>query len=281
MCIKFESGNFLEKVVSVHPFKNRFLQKKENMFPYFFSTAVFGLLVLNSLLFGALTQEEYNQIEPYLIPNEHPIKIKLDAIFSQKRAVADEASFKKAGFKWYKRRSEHHVYVAKHSKMKGYLFKLLLDSNIGKDDFDMCLRRVRGASEIRKAIAQHGYKKLFKVPQKWVYILPDTPEPPSQYDKRKVIVVAEKMDILNDYDNESCWKSSSYVNKNLLICLHTLISEVGLLDSVYVDNIPFCEDGKIAFIDTEHFHIWPVPESRLTQRLPKKYRGFWVDLIGN
>lgn len=251
------------------------------MFNTFFSIFVFGWLLTNGLLFGGLTESEYAKIEPYLLPQDHPLKAKLDSIFSKSRATADESTFKKAGFKWYKRRSEHHVYVAKHSKLKGVLLKLLLDCNLGKNDFDMALRRVKGADEIRKAIASHGYKKLFKVPKKWVYILPDSPEPPPGYDKRKVIVVAEKLDILDDYENESCWKSTSYVNKNLLVCLHTLISELGLLDSVFIDNIPFCEDGKIAFIDTEHFHIWPVPESRLTQRLPKKYRGFWVDLINN
>lgn len=255
------------------------IKKMKKMLINLYLVILTTLLLSINTLCASLTEAEYRQIQPYLIPEDHPIKEKLDAIFTKSRAIADEKALKKAGFKWYERHSRRHIYVGKHPKLKGVLVKFLLDSNKEGNDIDMCMRRVLGAKAIREAITLHGYKKIFKVPKKWIYVLPDDPSPPDTYDRKKVILIVEKMNILDDYNNESCWKSTDYIYKDLLVALHTLISNVGLFDSVHPDNIPFCEDGKIAFIDTEHFHIWPVKEKKLTHRLPKKYREFWLNLI--
>lgn len=69
------------------------------------------------------------------------------------------------------------------------------------------------------------------------------------------------------------------VSKDLLNALYNLLQMLGLIDSVYITNIPFAKDGKIAFIDTEHFHKWPVKFNRLSHSLSNEMNLYWMSLI--
>ena len=56
------------------------------------------------------------------------------------------------------------------------------------------------------------------------------------------------------------------------------LTEEGLKDSVFPDNIPFTKDGKMAFIDTEHHHLWPVDYYRLERYLSPEMKTYWKNL---
>ncbi len=112
-----------------------------------------------------------------------------------------------------------------------------------------------------------------------MYVLPENPPPPPGSERKHLILVVEKLDILDAVTNEKAWRHSSMATEERLRALYHMISELGLYDSVYIDNIPFCYDDRIAFIDTEHFYLWPVHYRRLLHRLSGKRQIFWNQLI--
>jgi len=60
--------------------------------------------------------------------------------------------------------------------------------------------------------------------------------------------------------------------------IRVILLEVGLSDSVYAFNLPFTKKGKIAVIDTEYYHIWPVHLERLTNYFSSPMRTYWQSL---
>lgn len=64
----------------------------------------------------------------------------------------------------------------------------------------------------------------------------------------------------------------------LLEAFYYLVKSEGLSDSVYAFNLPFCRDGKLAFIDTEHHHEWPVYFQRTLKYLSEPMQKFLTEL---
>jgi hypothetical protein len=64
-----------------------------------------------------------------------------------------------------------------------------------------------------------------------------------------------------------------------LVELFILFTELGLIDSIYPDNIPPTRSGKIAFIDTEHHHHWPVNLEKFKHFLSPAMQVYWQSLI--
>ncbi len=213
----------------------------------------------------------------FLLPDSHPMKAKLDVIFSKARATTSVETLKAAGFKCLPLRKWDNVMVAWHSKLKGHLVKFYLDDQIGIPDLETLIKRIYGAEKIRTAINEFGYQKMFKVPRKWLYPLPDLPASLPGLQRKKFILVEEDMSLYSSYDNEQLWKNS--VNKKTLAALFHLLESLGLTDSVYITNIPFSTDGRLAFIDTEHYSKWPVEHSKLLRFLSKKKQKYWNELI--
>jgi len=56
--------------------------------------------------------------DPYQLPNDHPLRSKLDALFSKERVTATMDTLKKGGFKPLPLRKWDNVVVAKHKKLK-------------------------------------------------------------------------------------------------------------------------------------------------------------------
>ena len=110
-----------------------------------------------------------------------------------------------------------------------------------------------GGSVSLKCIAAHHYESIFKVPKKWIYLLPDEPSPPHHYLRKVFILVEEDMDLYDDKTNEKRW-GSRWVTEDLLEALFTLTTELGLADCTKPKNCPFSMDGKVAFIDTQTFN---------------------------
>lgn len=221
----------------------------------------------------------WEQMRPYFLPEDHPLKPKLDYIFCRDRVTANSESLKKSGFKCKALRKWNNAIVAKHSKLKGYIFKMYSDDQVGFVDYPYWFARIQGTEVIRKSIEKLGYQHIFKVPKKWIYPLPHNPlsQNPSE---RNFILVCEDMRIMSKEGNYERWRGP-LVTHQLLDAVYDILTDAGLLDSIYVDNMPFCKDGKIAFIDTEHFCKWPVPYHKMLPFLSKSNQAYWQSLIQN
>lgn len=227
-----------------------------------------------------VSQKVWNSVIPYLLPENHPIKASLDRIFNHSRAILSLKSLKKAGFNESHPRRFTRLIVTKHPDVPGYIFKLYLDAqryHKEKPEYYYWILRIRGAQIIQSFIDNHGFQNLFKVPKKWIYPLPATPAPPEEFLRKNFILVEEDMNVYDDETNKKIWRSSA-VTPQLLNALYAILKEVGLHDCVKPDNIPFSRDGRIAFIDTQTFHSWPVDYKEFTSFLPSSLQAYWKDL---
>lgn len=215
-------------------------------------------------------------VQPYLLPENHPAKYKLDRIFTRTRATLNAASLQQAGFNNNVAGLYSGAVVTTHPKIKGYFIKLFTDDCPQRLDWKQWTTRIQGAQSIKKAIVQKGYHKMFKVPQKWIYPLPPEPSPPLGHHRHDFILIAEEMDILPTRENYSRWRKK--MTPKLLEAFYTLVKEEGLSDSVYAFNLPFCYDGKLAFIDTEHHHEWPVYFQRTLKYLSESMGQYLAEI---
>ena len=233
-----------------------------------------------------ITDSVWKQVEPYLLPEEHPLKPKLDALFLEALAsgvhpLADPHSLHKAGFK-FKLRDQKFMIVASHPDLKGHLVKVYLDEHSFKEgEWSLWIRRILGAKRIQASIEAHGYEYLLKVPKKWIYALPEktiAPPSPNRF-PRHFILVVENMQVVSHGKNIA--KYRFMMNEELLEALFIVLHENQLFDSMYLDNIPFSKDHKVAFIDTEHYGAAkkPMPYDQMLPRLSPKMQLFWRQLV--
>lgn len=217
----------------------------------------------------------WTTLSPYLIPFNHPIKAKLDSIFLRIRATANPEAMKMAGFealgswKWDK------VYVAKHADLKGYLIKAYLDDHFFMDD-RLLVQRIVGAEALRSAINIFEYQNYFKVPKKWLYLLPEFPPTLPGLKSKYFILVVEDMDLVDYKRNKKMFRN--HMTEKSLQALYHLLILLGLPDSTRITNISFSKDKKIAFVDTERNGLWPIPFSTLKPALGHKMRIYWENL---
>lgn len=222
-----------------------------------------------------IDDEAWASVTPYLLPEDHPIKSKLDSIFLRRRATSSFETLLESHFTWLKQRRLSNVIVARHSKLKGYIIKIYLDDQIGIDEKAQFIKRIRGAQAVREAINAFGYQDHFKVPEKWIYPLPDYPEALPHLQRKNFILVVEDMDLVDPEKNAKMWRSNKSMTREKLKGIYDVLNYVGLFDSVYISNIPFTKDKKIAFIDTEHHSKWPVQFGKLTPHLNAGMRLYW------
>ncbi len=238
-------------------------------------------LVSRSLNNPYISDDIWQHVTPYLIPDDHPAKEALDKIFSSSRALRSVKAMRQAGFSnpvpGYKG-----MIVTKHKSIPGYLIKAYLDTtNI--PEWLALTHRAIGARYIQNTIDKFGYQGIMKVPKKWIYPLPAEPSPPQEegYFRKNFVLVVENMKILSFADNEAAYKR--LITKKILEALYTVLREDKLVDSVYIDNIPFSRDGKIAFVDTEHFNTTtkPLHLEHLARCFSKSMRAYWLQLCSN
>lgn len=221
----------------------------------------------------------WNAVLPYLIPDNHPAKPKLDRIFCSRRATLDPEAFRRAGFARNRPGRFSRVMASTHPSLQEYFIKAFADTELRIEaDWQKWLHRIAGAQAIRECIVRHNYQSQFKVPNKWIYPLPKHPSPPksNRYLRKNFILVVDNARSVGHSNNEKYYKHK--ITKKTLHALFTILNEVGLYDSVYAFNIPFCKDGKIAFIDTEYHHRWPIPFQKLSRYLSKEMREYWERL---
>ena len=141
--------------------------------------------------------------------------------------------------------------------------------------------RIHGSLVIRECIQKHGYQKIFKVPHKWLYPLPENPSPPStqSFLRKNFVLIAQNMRILDHKQNDKAYKHK--ITRKILDAMYTVFTECGLYDSVFNFNVPFTKDGPLAFIDTEYFYRWPINMLKMSKYFSSDMRGYWEFLIDN
>lgn len=228
-----------------------------------------------------LTDRMQTTIAPYLLPLNHPMKAKLDSIFSASRATENEKSLADAGFEIIAgpmKRS--YIIVARHPKIPGYVFKLYLDSEkrYRKEvpHWLSLARRCAGAFGIRKIIERENICH-FVVPDKWLYVLPVYPYS-NVLDPEPILLMETDMEPESLEVSTQMW--------NTVITREHLNELYAILKSGYggsgtmslFGNVPFTKQGKFAFIDTEK------RKTHLPLKYVKKYFSkdmalYWDSLI--
>lgn len=207
------------------------------------------------------TSHMRKRMKPFLLPLNHPLKVKLDAIFSRSRVIANEESFVAAGFETLSIRPVSYVRLAKHPKIPGYLFKLFLDTELRQKDekpgWHWLANRCEGARNVRNLIKKKKLKH-FAVPDKWLYPLSYSKS--IQGSKQPVILIVEDMNLTSH--QESCEAWHNLVTRECVEELYCILSH-GYSSCFLVENIPYSKRKKFACIDTEH------PKRNMRKRYPK------------
>lgn len=224
-------------------------------------------------------KQVWDDLSPLFLPEDSPLRVILDKIFSKRRVLGSLKEMSRAGF-IIKTDPKRKIIVARHPKIKGYLFKVYLDDSTECEYF-WWRKRIIGARTIQEAIDRYGYGIWMKTPQKWIYPLPIEPAADDGTYEKHFILVVEDMNVLNHADNRFAYKK--FMTREILLAYYHLLTELKLVDSVYADNTPFCKDGKMAFLDTEHAldKTFPVPVSSVGQYLNPEMLAFWEQLIVN
>jgi hypothetical protein len=227
-----------------------------------------------------LSTEMLDEMGPFLIPDDHPMKSPLDTIFTASRATQDEQALKQAGFKILFHQPRSFIRVVKHSKLSGYLLKLYTDDEQRKKGNQpgwlWLTRRCRGAHKIQQII-ENTHIKNFQVPEKRLYLLPPEPSPPSlpAYTRHPAVLLVKNMHLLKKKQNLEAW--NTLITSEHLDELYFIISK-GNGGSYRADNISYSKNGKFSFIDTEYPHRKPDFKS-IRRYLSKSMCSYWDKLV--
>lgn len=235
---------------------------------------------------AAVPQELWDEAKPFFLPNDHPIKNQLDALFTQGPLLDSFEEMEKAGFTLFNANSE--LDVAIHPNLPGYVVKFYLNTHDNQPRFTklklkdtyisearLWLLRIYGAKRIQNILDEHQYHHIMKVPKIWIYPLPLASS--SKQFPKNFILIEENMNIVDDEENTKSYREK--MTPFLLKALYTVLKESGFYDSVYIDNNPFSRDGRIAFVDTEEYDLKPVPFEKLTKHFSPEMQVYWHQLM--
>lgn len=226
---------------------------------------IFGRL-FSSHIPSTLSQDEWELISPYILPNIHPVKPVLDQIFSQDRPIRNLDALKKAGFKIITEGHWSDTIIATHNRAKGYFFKMFTEEQSHIYEIPRLMARIKGALVAQELVHKYKLHKRFKVPRKWLYLLSDDDHPDPYIPPKRMILVTEDMNLLPKKENYRRWASPK-LDVKLLESVFLILTEGGFSDSSYAFNLPFSKDGRIALIDNDKFNKRPIPFSKLLKYL--------------
>lgn len=225
--------------------------------------------------------EIWDYVKPYFLPQDHPIRERLDKIFSKKRVMLNPETFKKAGFKRNHVGTHSRIMASTHPNLVGYYVKGFSDLELNILDWKKLVHRIVGARSIQACITNHKYQKHYKVPKKWLYPLPVEPSPPNSttYHRKNFVLIAEDVRSVGHDKNNKLYKTK--MTPEILDQLYVILKEENLWDSIFNFNVPWCKDGKLAFLDTEHHHSEnrTVNFSRMKHYFSKDMQVYWQKLI--
>lgn len=201
-----------------------------------------------------ITEEMRAIMRPYLLPLNHPARGVLNAIFNRSRAIESPEAFAAAGFFTLFAQQKSFIRVASHPKLKGYLLKVYLDSELRQHldipGWQWLARRCKSVEKIRRLIKR---KKLryFTVPDKALYPLPVDPAPllPDGQARQTVVLLVTDMHLVSHEESLRAWKEKATTRHlDELFC----IMSHGLTSTYLAANIPYTKEGKFSCIDTEN-----------------------------
>jgi hypothetical protein len=226
-----------------------------------------------------VTEEMWNTLSPYFLPEHFPEKAILDEIFSQRRVLGSHKMMQKSGFIILSAENDK-IVVAKHVSLKGYIIKAYTDE-MPYADWYWWKKRIDGMRVIQAKINELGYQGIMKAPKKWIYPVPPKPDTKEGANRKNFILIAEDMEILSYKKNLKAYKNK--MTKEILNAFYTMLTELKLIDSVYADNTPFAKDGRLAFVDSEHSldTSMAVPITEVAQYLSPEMHRYWEQLIVN
>jgi hypothetical protein len=169
-----------------------------------------------------------------------PIFEQLPSLFKDRKMFDSYSKFEDEGFR-LAAHAEHKAMAGTHKSAPGFIFKKYNNDKPGKKQLLNYMRRIEGARLLCAFIAEHGFSHVV-APKKWLYELPSSfPE--------RYLVVAEKLDLV---DEASTLRAYDRIGKEQTRELATILYYFRGMNST-AQNLPFTEDGKIAFIDTERW----------------------------
>lgn len=260
--------------------KERSSERKE---PLLWRTSYKGIKPSNQANFQGnpyVTEQMRKLTEPFLLPPNHPLNYRLQALFGASRVTLNEGTLSAAGFVSHYRGKRSFVQVVTHPQLPEYVLKLQLDNEVrkkrGEPEWVWFSRRCQSARQIQEVIASKHIKN-FTVPQKNLYPLPLHQAVPEQigYSRKHFILVADHMALVRKDLNIAAWQTK--ITKKHLDELYTIISRVGG-SSYRADNIWFTCFNKFAFIDTEYpYH--PPNFGSIAPYLSRSMRSYWQRLV--
>lgn len=222
--------------------------------------------------------EIWQTVRPYFLPASHPLRSKLDKLFKT-RITLNHHTLKAAGFLTPHPRQFSHSIVSMNKNIKGFVFKFFSDDQPKIDDARQLMKRILGAKAINKSLKRLGWGKHFIVPKKWIYPLPENPAPPQGSFRKNFILIAEEINVYHNEANRVQWRTK--VTPLLLRGVYSIVTDVGLYDSLIPSNIPFArsQKEKMVFLDTEHFGGNQIPYKRISPYLSAEMEQVWNALI--
>lgn len=219
-----------------------------------------------------LTTKMKEKIEPHLIPLDHPSKPIIDSIFSKSRVVQSEESIVNAGFSIISIQYDTSIIVARHPLVPGYVFKFYRDSlPNGRENvpgWECLVTRCVNVKKIEQVITSQNIKN-FKVPSKWIYILPLEAVPSKKH--QPIALLATDMELESPEKTRLAWKTM--IAPSHLDELYILF-KAGYGTSALIDNLPLTKHGTFAFIDTEKSKR-KIKMHKVEEYFSKDMRHYW------
>lgn len=174
--------------------------------------------------------------------NLDPGVIDLPGLFHNPGMFESRRTWSEAGFVITNRSNCGKIMVAKHSCFPDFLFKKYTNDTSRSDQRKNYERRIAGASRLREFIESRDLLHVV-VPKKWLIQLPFSRKEPEH------LLVVERLNLLNEDQTEAAYRS---ISLSVLSNLCTVLYHFRGMDS-NDKNLPFTVDGRVAFIDTEHW----------------------------
>lgn len=226
--------------------------------------------------YPSIPSEIWKKVCPYFLPRNHKMRAVMDKIFSHGSVLSSIKKFQKAGFEIVIYREGRQMILARHPDLKGYLVKVYLDIHT-RTDWTAWILRARGSAFVRDTLKKLKMTHYFKAPKKWIYPVHRSASynPQAPYTKHFVLLVQD-MQLQPRQKLEHKFKNE--MTKPYLLALFTALKKTGYNDS-HIENIPLSIDGRLAFIDLEHFNQHPVQFHLLSKHIAPDMLEYWEKLI--